>query len=180
MPHALISGGSSGIGLKLAEKLFAKGWNVSLIARGLTRPPSLALAAIGRGQGAHGLKVVGGLWQSVHAGMVAPSRGSESRGQNMSANEETIANVREAIVSIVRKLVENENASFPFLVAAVGLNGTIWYGRVELVDAHRGHWHTIAEKVVEGGFTFPINIMCIDGRGKGYLAVICAGDIRIH
>lgn len=37
LPHALISGGSSGIGLKLAEKLFAKGWDVSLIARDKVR-----------------------------------------------------------------------------------------------------------------------------------------------
>jgi hypothetical protein len=31
----------------------------------------------------------------------------------------------EAVVSVVRKLIENENASFPLLVAAVGLNGAI-------------------------------------------------------
>ena len=31
---------------------------------------------------------------------------------------------------------------------------------------------TTAEKVVEGGFTFPLNIICVDGSGKGYLAVI--------
>lgn len=37
MPHTLISGGSSGIGLKLAEKLFSKGWDVSLIARDKAR-----------------------------------------------------------------------------------------------------------------------------------------------
>ncbi len=32
-PHAIISGGSSGIGLALAERLIAKGWCLSLIAR---------------------------------------------------------------------------------------------------------------------------------------------------
>ena len=37
MPHALISGGSSGIGLALAEKLFAQGWDVSLMARDQSR-----------------------------------------------------------------------------------------------------------------------------------------------
>jgi hypothetical protein len=38
----------------------------------------------------------------------------------------------------------------------------------------------IAEKLVDGGFTFPINLMVVDGSGKGYLAVIGAGDIRLH
>jgi len=51
---------------------------------------------------------------------------------------EEITGLPEAVASIVNKLVENENTSFPFLVAAVGLNGSIWYGRVELIEAERG------------------------------------------
>lgn len=39
---------------------------------------------------------------------------------------------------------------------------------------------TIAEKVVEGGFTFPLNIICVDGSGKGYLAVIGAEGALVH
>jgi hypothetical protein len=93
---------------------------------------------------------------------------------------EEITGLPEAVSSVVNKLVENEGARFPFLVAAVGLNESIWYGRVELIEAERGQCCTIAEKLVEGGFTFPINIMCIDGTGKGYLAVIGPGDVRIH
>ena len=50
MPHALISGGSSGIGLKLAEKLFAKGWNVSLIARDKARLQQAQSAIDGKRQ----------------------------------------------------------------------------------------------------------------------------------
>jgi hypothetical protein len=65
-------------------------------------------------------------------------------------------------------------------VAAVGLNGSIWYGRVDLIEAERGQCRTIAEKLVDCGFTFPVNIMCIDGGGKGYLAVIGAGDVSHH
>ena len=86
----------------------------------------------------------------------------------------------EAVSSIVNKLVENEGARFPFLVAAVGLNGSIWYGRMDLIGAEHGQCRTITEKLVEGGFTFPINLMVVDGSGKGYLAVIGAGDIRLH
>ena len=93
---------------------------------------------------------------------------------------EEITGLPEAVSSVVNKLVENERASIPFLVAAVGLNGSIWYGRVELIEAERGQCRTIAEKLVEGGFTFPINIMVVDGGGKGYLAVIGAGDVRLH
>jgi len=62
-------------------------------------------------------------------------------------------------------------------VAAVGPNESIWYGRVELLEAERGQCRTIAEKLVDGGFTFPINIMVVVGGGKGYLAVIGAGEI---
>jgi hypothetical protein len=93
---------------------------------------------------------------------------------------EEITGLPEAVSSIVRKLVENEGARFPFLVAAVGLNGSIWYGRVELIEAERGQCRTIAEKLIDGGFTFPINIMVIDGAGKGYLAVIGPGDLRLN
>ena len=93
---------------------------------------------------------------------------------------EEITGLPDAVSSIANKLVENENASFPFLVAAVGLNGPIWYGRIELIEAERGQCRTIAEKLVEGGFTFPINLMVVDGNGKGYLAVIGAGDISLH
>ena len=89
---------------------------------------------------------------------------------------EEITGLPEAVSSIVNKLVENAGAPFPFLVAAVGLNGAIWYRRVELLEAERGQCRTIPEKLVEGGFTFPINIMVVDGAGKGYLAVIGAGD----
>lgn len=32
-PHAIVSGGSSGIGLALAKRLVAEGWNVSLVGR---------------------------------------------------------------------------------------------------------------------------------------------------
>ena len=98
----------------------------------------------------------------------------------MSADETTIASMPEAIASIVNKLVENEGASFPFLVAAVGLNGSIWYSRVELSEAERAECRTIAEKLIEAGFTFPVNIMCIDGSGKGYLAVIGAEGAAVH
>ena len=93
---------------------------------------------------------------------------------------EEITGLPDAVSSVVNKLVENEGARFPFLAAAVGLNGSIWYGRVELIEAERGQCRTIAEKLVDGGFTFPINIMCIDGAGKRYLAVIGAGDVRLH
>ena len=93
---------------------------------------------------------------------------------------EEITGLPEAVSSIVNKLVENENASFPFLVAAVGLNGSIWYGRVELIEAERGQCRTIAEKLVERGFTFPINLMVVDGSGKGYLAVIGAEHVAAH
>jgi len=58
---------------------------------------------------------------------------------------EEITGLSEAVSSIVNKLVENEGASFPFLVA--------------------------------GGFTFPINLVVVEGSGKGYLAVIGAGEI---
>jgi hypothetical protein len=60
------------------------------------------------------------------------------------------------------------------------LNGAIWYGRVDLIEAERGQCRTIAEKLVERGFTFPINLMVVDGAGKGYLAVIGAGDVRLR
>ena len=93
---------------------------------------------------------------------------------------EEITGLPEAVSSIVNKLVENENASFPFLVAAVGLNGSIWYGRVELIEAERGQCRTITEKLVDGGFTFPINLMVVDGSGKGYLAVIGAEHVAAH
>ena len=36
---------------------------------------------------------------------------------------EEITGLPGAVASVVNKLVENEGASFPFLVAAVGLNG---------------------------------------------------------
>jgi 3-dehydrosphinganine reductase len=36
-PHALISGGSSGIGLAFARRLAAGGWNVTILARGKVR-----------------------------------------------------------------------------------------------------------------------------------------------
>ena len=90
---------------------------------------------------------------------------------------EEITGLLEAVSSIANKLVENENASFPFLVAAVGLNGAIWYGRIELIEAERGQCRTIAEKLVAGGFTFPINLVVVEGSGKGYLAVIGPGDL---
>lgn len=45
-------------------------------------------------------------------------------------------------------------------------------GAYRRLDAEHGECRTIAEKLAEGGFTFPLNIMCIDGSGKGYLAVI--------
>ena len=45
-------------------------------------------------------------------------------------------------------------------------------------EAERGKCRTVAEKLVEGGFTFPINIMVIDSRGKGYLARIGTEDLR--
>jgi hypothetical protein len=51
---------------------------------------------------------------------------------------EEIIGLPEAVSSIVNKLVENEGARFPFLVAAVALNGSIWYSRVELIDGGRG------------------------------------------
>src|SRR5215470_4438482 len=91
---------------------------------------------------------------------------------------EEITGPPEAVSSIVNKLVENEGARFPFLVAAVGLNGSIWYGRVELIEAERGQCRTIAEKLDEGGFTFPINILCIDGGGKGYLRATSPSSVR--
>jgi hypothetical protein len=94
--------------------------------------------------------------------------------------DETITGLPEAVSSIVNKLVENEGASFPFLVTAVGLNGAMWYGRVDLIEAERGQCRTIAERLVDGGFTFPINLMCIDGAGKGYLAVVGAEDASVH
>jgi hypothetical protein len=93
---------------------------------------------------------------------------------------EEITGLPEAVSSIVTKLVENEGANFPFLVAAVGLNGSIWYGRVDLIEAERGQCRTIAEKLVEGGFMFPINLMVVDGSGKGYLAVIGSGDVMLR
>jgi len=93
---------------------------------------------------------------------------------------EEITSLPEAVGSVVIRLVDNEGASFPILVAAVGLNGAIWYGRVELIEAQRGECRTIAEKLVGGEFTFPINIMCIDSAGKGYLAVIGAGNISLR
>jgi len=93
---------------------------------------------------------------------------------------EEITGLPEAVSSIVNKLVENENASFPFLMARVGLNGSIWYGRVELIEAERGQCRTITEKLVDGGFTFPINLMVVDGSGKGYLAVIGAEHVAAH
>src|SRR5690242_21753214 len=37
MPHALVSGGSSGIGLALAKILIGEGWNVTVLARGQSR-----------------------------------------------------------------------------------------------------------------------------------------------
>ncbi len=98
----------------------------------------------------------------------------------MSADEMTIASMPEAVASIVNKLVENEGARFPFLVAVVGLNGSIWYLRVELIEGRRAESRTIAERRAEGGFKFPINIMCIDGSGKGYLAVIGAESAAVH
>src|SRR5215469_13455288 len=94
--------------------------------------------------------------------------------------EETITGMPEGVSSFVNKLVENEGASFPFLVAAVGLNASIWYGRFDLIEAERRQCRTIDEKLVDGGFTFPVNLMVLDGVGKGYLAVIGAGDIRLH
>ena len=99
----------------------------------------------------------------------------------MTAGEPTIESLPDAIGSVVNRLVENEGASFPFLAAAVGLNVSIWCGRVELIDAENGRCSTVAEKLVEGGFAFPINIMVIDSRGKGYLARIGTEDLRpIH
>ncbi len=86
----------------------------------------------------------------------------------------------EAIASIVNKLVENEGARFPFLVVVVGLNGSIWYSRVELIEGERGESRTIVEKRAGGGFKFPVNILCIDGSGKGYLAVIGAAGATVH
>jgi 3-dehydrosphinganine reductase len=49
--HALISGGSSGIGLALAKKLFAAGCNVTILARDATRLESacLEIEAVRRG-----------------------------------------------------------------------------------------------------------------------------------
>jgi hypothetical protein len=38
----------------------------------------------------------------------------------------------------------------------------------------------VDKKLVNGGFTFPLNLMVVDGSGKGYLAIIGARDIRIH
>ena len=93
---------------------------------------------------------------------------------------EEFTGLPEAVSAIVRKLVENENASFPFLVAVAGLNGLIWYSRVDLFEPQRGECRTLAEKQVDGGFTFPINLMVVDGSGKGYLAVIGAGVVRRH
>jgi 3-dehydrosphinganine reductase len=37
MPHALVSGGSSGIGLALSKILAGEGWNVTILARGQSR-----------------------------------------------------------------------------------------------------------------------------------------------
>jgi len=93
---------------------------------------------------------------------------------------EEITGLPEAVSAIVRKLVEKENASFPFLVAVAGLNGLIWYSRVDLIEAQRGECRTLAEKQVDGGFTFPVNLMVVDGSGKGYLAAIGAGDVGLH
>src|SRR5215470_15731989 len=56
--------------------------------------------------------------------------------------DEEITGLPKAVSSIVNKLVENEGAPFAFLVAAVGLNGAIWYGRVELIEAERGQCRT--------------------------------------
>ena len=61
---------------------------------------------------------------------------------------EQITGLPEVVSSIVNKLVEKDGASFPFLVAAVGLNGAIWCGRVGLIGAERGQCRTIAEKLV--------------------------------
>ena len=58
-------------------------------------------------------------------------------GGDMNADEPTIASLPEAIDSAVNKLVENDGARFPFLVAGVGLNGSMWYSRVELLEAGR-------------------------------------------
>ena len=62
-------------------------------------------------------------------------------------------------------------------MAAVGLNGSIWCGRFELIDAENGRCSTVAERLVEGGFTIPINIMVIDRRGNGYLARLGTEDL---
>ena len=48
------------------------------LARGLVQPAGLALAAVGRGDGAHGLAVVLGLGQAVRAAMVALRRQTPS------------------------------------------------------------------------------------------------------
>jgi hypothetical protein len=84
----------------------------------------------------------------------------------MSDDGKTITSVPEAVSSIVTKLVENEGANFPFLVAAVGLNGSIWYGRVDLIDAERGDCCTIAEKLVEDDFTFPSKSCASTARAR--------------
>ena len=47
-------------------------------------------------------------------------------------------------------------------------------------SGERGESRTIVEKRIDGGFKFPVNIMCIDGRGKGHLAVIGASGAAVH
>ena len=56
-----------------------KAWQKWPATRAPVELAGLALAAIGHGDGAHGGEVVSGLRQAVHARMVAPSRGGESR-----------------------------------------------------------------------------------------------------
>jgi hypothetical protein len=69
----------------------------------------------------------------------------------------------------------------PFLVVAVGINGSIYGIRITPTDGTENKVETIAKSFERSGFALPVNIMVIDADGKAALVVLSKeGTLTFH
>ena len=86
--------------------------------------------------------------------------------------------IAKAIAELLDTIVAN-GGSFPVLLAAVGLNGQMYYGRYDYDEGDVTCTVLSEHSTSEAEFQLPVNLMFVDGEGNAYRGLIDTEGTRL-